>query len=88
MVYFVSKTYWLISYKICSIDWTIDGRNTKGCFDIGTNDSTNDGTKVIEGNPSQLVLKYVGEFLNSSISSSCIAWIVSVNVWRNFFSSS
>ncbi len=88
MVYFVSKTYWLISYKICFIDWTVDKRNTKGCFDIGTNDHTNDGTNVIEGNLSQLMLKFVGEFLNSIISSSRIAWIISVNVWRNFSSSS
>lgn len=50
-VYFVSKTYWLISYKICSIDWIVDGRNIKGFFDIGTNDNMNDGTKVIEVNP-------------------------------------
>ncbi len=88
MVYCVSKTYWLISYKICSINWMVDRKNTEGCFNIGTNNSTNDGTKVIGCNPSQLMLKYVGEFFNSIISSSCIAWIISVNVWRNFSLSS
>lgn len=50
-VYFVSINCWLLNpAKIYSTNWTINGINTEGCFDIGTNNNTNNGIKVRVGN--------------------------------------
>jgi hypothetical protein len=38
----------------------MDGIGTKGSFGIGKNNGINERTRVIVGNPSRLVSKYVG----------------------------
>jgi len=43
-VYFVSRTCWLISYRIYSTDWIVDGIGIEGFIDIGKDNGTNDGT--------------------------------------------
>jgi len=52
LVYFVSRTCWLISCRICFTDWTIDGIGIEGCIYIGKDNGTNDGSEVTIGNPS------------------------------------
>jgi hypothetical protein len=51
LVCFVSRTYWLISCKICSTNWTIDGIGIEGCIDIGKDKGTNVRSEVVIGNP-------------------------------------
>ncbi len=58
-----------MSYKIYSTDWIVDGIGIEGSIDIGKNNGTNDGTKVVVGNLGQLVSKFVGWFFGLVISS-------------------
>lgn len=49
-VYFVSRTCSLISYRIYSTNWIVDGIGIEGSIDIGKDNGTNDGIEVVVGN--------------------------------------
>jgi hypothetical protein len=70
-VYFVSRTCWLISYKINSTDWIVDGIGIEGSIDIGKDNGTNGGTNVVVRNLGQLVSKFVGWFFGLVIYAFC-----------------